>query len=130
MLDLIIFTETWNSNHEEYIALERHKFLLFINNQNTTTKIIYPTKNIIFLEKLKKFNQLFQKFKHSHLIIRVQQMGNFKIDGRAEKRFELRTTCSDTMINYHLSQKLNPLRKCEFNHLTIILTKIETWIPS
>ena len=57
-------------------------------------------------------------------------MGNFKIDGRAEKRFELRTTCSDTMINYHLSQKLKPLRKCEFNHLTIILTKIETWIPS
>ena len=36
--------------------------------------------------------------------------------------FKLKTTYSDTMINYHLSQKFKLLRNCEFNHLTIFLT--------
>jgi hypothetical protein len=38
--------------------------------------------------------------------------------------FELRTTYSDTMINYQLSnsEKLKLLGNDKFNHLTIILT--------
>ena len=32
--------------------------------------------------------------------------------------------CSDTMLNYRLSQKLKLLGNCEFNHLTISLTDI------
>ena len=39
-----------------------------------------------------------------------------------ESRFELGTTCSDTMRNYRLSQKLKLLGYGEFNHLTNILT--------
>ena len=35
---------------------------------------------------------------------------------------ELKISCSDTMLNYRLSQKLKLLGNCEFNHLTIILT--------
>ena len=31
---------------------------------------------------------------------------NFKMEGRVETGFELKTACSDTMIDYHLSQKL------------------------
>ena len=37
-------------------------------------------------------------------------------------RIELRILCSDTMLNYRLSQKLKLSRNDEFNHLTIILT--------
>ena len=36
--------------------------------------------------------------------------------------FELGITCSDTMRNYRLSQKLKLLGYGEFNHLTNILT--------
>ena len=36
--------------------------------------------------------------------------------------FELRISCSDTMINYRFSQKFKLLVNGEFNHLTIILT--------
>ena len=32
------------------------------------------------------------------------------------------TTCSHTMINYHLTQNLKLLENTKFNHLTIILT--------
>lgn len=38
-------------------------------------------------------------------------------------RFELGTTCSDTMIDYHFFQKPALLGKDELNHLIIILTK-------
>ena len=36
--------------------------------------------------------------------------------GRVETEFGIRITCYDTMINYHLSQKVKLLEKCEFNH--------------
>ena len=36
--------------------------------------------------------------------------------------FELRISCSNTIINYHLSQKLKLIAKGELNHVTIILT--------
>ena len=39
-----------------------------------------------------------------------------------ETRIKLRILYSDTMLNYHLSQKLKLSRNGEFNHLTIILT--------
>ena len=39
-----------------------------------------------------------------------------------ELGFELGITCSDTMRNYQLSQKLKLLGYGEFNHLTNILT--------
>ena len=39
-----------------------------------------------------------------------------------ESGFELGITCSDTMRNYRLSQKLKLLGYGEFNHLTNILT--------
>ena len=37
-------------------------------------------------------------------------------------RIKLRTSCSNTMLNYQLSQKLKLLGNGEFNHLTISLT--------
>jgi len=38
--------------------------------------------------------------------------------GRVEKTgIELRTSCSDTMLNYQLSQKLKLLGYGKFNHL-------------
>ena len=43
--------------------------------------------------------------------------------GRVESGFELGITCSDTMRNYQLSQKLKLLGYGEFNHLTNILTR-------
>ena len=43
--------------------------------------------------------------------------------GRVESGFELGITCSDTMRNYRLSQKLKLLGYGEFNHLTNILTE-------
>ena len=46
------------------------------------------------------------------------------MEGRVETEFEFMTTCSDTMINYWLSQKLKLLGKSEFKHLTIILTQL------
>lgn len=39
-----------------------------------------------------------------------------------ETRFEVRTTCFDTMLNYCLSQKPKLLENSEFNYLTIIVT--------
>ena len=39
--------------------------------------------------------------------------------GVAETGFKLRTTCSDSTVNYHLSQKLMLLGMSEFNYLTI-----------
>ena len=39
-----------------------------------------------------------------------------------ESGFELRITCSDTMRNYRLFQKLKLLGYGEFNHLINILT--------
>jgi hypothetical protein len=44
----------------------------------------------------------------------------FKMRGRVETGFELKTTYS-TMINYHFFQKVKLLGNDEFNHLTIIL---------
>ena len=41
-----------------------------------------------------------------------------------EIEFELKTSSSDTIINFQLSQNLMLLGNCEFNHLTIILTKL------
>ena len=35
---------------------------------------------------------------------------------------ELKISCSDTMLNYRLSQKFKLLENSEFNHLTISLT--------
>ena len=35
---------------------------------------------------------------------------------------KFRISCSDTILNYRLSQKLKLLGNNEFNHLTIILT--------
>jgi hypothetical protein len=32
-------------------------------------------------------------------------------------RFELRTFSFDTILNHHLSQKLKPIGKCNFNNL-------------
>ena len=46
--------------------------------------------------------------------------------GRVESSFELGITCSDTMKNYRLSQKLKLLGYGEFNHLTNILTLLLT----
>ena len=42
--------------------------------------------------------------------------------GRAKIGIELKISCSDTMLNYRLSQKFKLLGNDEFNHLTIILT--------
>jgi hypothetical protein len=39
-----------------------------------------------------------------------------------ESRFELRTFGSDTMLNYHLSQKLKLIGRGKFNHLINTLT--------
>jgi hypothetical protein len=39
-----------------------------------------------------------------------------------ESRFELKTFGSDTMLNYHLFQKLKLIRKGKFNHLINTLT--------
>jgi hypothetical protein len=44
------------------------------------------------------------------------------MEGRVESGFELGITCSDTMRNYRLSQKLKLLGYGEFNHLTNILS--------
>ena len=44
--------------------------------------------------------------------------------GRVKLGIELRIPCSDTMLNYWLSQKLKLLGNGEFNHLTISLTNI------
>jgi hypothetical protein len=44
--------------------------------------------------------------------------------GRAETRFELKTTYFDTKINYRLSQKFE-LGESKFNNLTIIQRKKE-----
>jgi hypothetical protein len=43
-----------------------------------------------------------------------------------ETRFELKITYSDTLINYQLSQNLKLLGNNEFNHLTIILTAVNS----
>ena len=43
------------------------------------------------------------------------------MEGKVETGFKLRTTYSDTMINYQLSYKLKLLGNYEFYHLTIIL---------
>ena len=48
----------------------------------------------------------------------------FKMGGRIKLGIERRISCSDTMLNYRLSQKLKLklLENGEFNHLTISLT--------
>lgn len=43
-----------------------------------------------------------------------------------DSEFELKITCFDTMINYHLFQKLKLLEICDFNHLTIIYQNIKS----
>ena len=43
------------------------------------------------------------------------------MEGKVETGFKLRTTYSDTMINYQLSYKHKLLGNYEFYHLTIIL---------
>ncbi len=48
----------------------------------------------------------------------------FQLGGRVKSGFELKTTCFDTIINYHLSQKLKLFGNDEFNHLNIIQTRI------
>ena len=48
----------------------------------------------------------------------------FKMGGRVKLEIELRISCSDTMLNYRLSQKLKLLGNGEFNHLTISLTSL------
>ena len=40
--------------------------------------------------------------------------------GRVEIGFELKISCFDTMINYHLSQKFKLLGNYEFNHYSNI----------
>ena len=47
--------------------------------------------------------------------------------GREKPGIELRISCSDTMLNYRLFQKLKLLRNGEFNHLTISLTLWNTY---
>ena len=42
--------------------------------------------------------------------------------GRVKPGIELKIFCSDTILNYQLSQKFKLLGNDEFNHLTIILT--------
>ena len=42
-----------------------------------------------------------------------------------ESKFNLMTFGSDTMINYHLSQKLKLIGRGKFNHLTITLTLLK-----
>ena len=49
--------------------------------------------------------------------------------GRVKPGIELKISCSNTMLNYRLSQKLKLLGNSEFNHLTISLT-IRTWLTS
>ena len=44
--------------------------------------------------------------------------------GRIKPEIELRIFCSDTMLNYQLSQKFKLLENGKFNHLTISLTII------
>ena len=46
------------------------------------------------------------------------------MEGRVKQGIELRISCSDIMLNYKLSQKFKLLGNCEFNHLTISLTKL------
>jgi hypothetical protein len=41
-----------------------------------------------------------------------------------EPRFDLMTFDSDTMLIYHLSQKLKIIGRDKFNHLIITLTKV------
>ena len=43
--------------------------------------------------------------------------------GRVESGIKLKVYCSNTMLNYWFSQKFKLLGNCEFNHLTIVLTK-------
>ena len=43
--------------------------------------------------------------------------------GRVKLGIEFKISCSDTMLNYWLSQKVKLLENGEFNHLTISLTK-------
>ena len=50
--------------------------------------------------------------------------------GRVESGFELGITCSDTMRNYRLFQKLMLLGYGEFNHLTNILIALTYLIAS
>ena len=45
-----------------------------------------------------------------------------------ESRIDPMTFGSDTMINYHLSQKLKLIGRGKFNHLTIILTCSNTHV--
>jgi len=48
----------------------------------------------------------------------------FKMGDRVKTQSKLKTTCSETMINYELSQKRKLLGNCEFNHfLTIIVAR-------
>ena len=47
----------------------------------------------------------------------------FKMGSRVKLEIELRISCSDTMLDYRLSQKLKLLGNGEFNHLTISLTR-------
>ena len=49
--------------------------------------------------------------------------------GRVKPRIEFKISCSDTMLNYGLSQKLKLLGNGEFNHLTISLTRPKSGIP-
>jgi hypothetical protein len=50
----------------------------------------------------------------------LTEMGRGKL---TDTRFKLTTFCFDTMLNYHLSQKLKPIGIGKFNHLINTLTK-------
>lgn len=49
--------------------------------------------------------------------------GKLLIGGKNEMeiRFELKSSCFDTMINYLLFQKCKLMRNCEFYHLIVLL---------
>ena len=47
---------------------------------------------------------------------------------RVKTGIKLRISCSDTMFNYRLSQKLKLLGYGEFNHLTIILIDVFNYV--
>ena len=47
---------------------------------------------------------------------------------RVKTGIKLRISCSDTMLNYRLSQKLKLLGYGEFNHLTIILIDVFNYV--
>ena len=49
----------------------------------------------------------------------------FKMGGGVKPGIKLKISCSDTILNYRLSQKLKLLGNDEFNHLIISLTKPE-----